>query len=95
MTHTLIQRELSALIASGIMRKLVLHRSLTIGRCGELAGSGGEIALIPLSAYTSLHSPHNLLRFSKWIDGPGRSSVSISHPSPRSGCHERGNQESY
>ena len=47
MTHTLIERELSTLIASGIIRKLALHGSSTIGRGGELAGSGGEIALTP------------------------------------------------
>ena len=68
-THTLIERELSTLIASGVIRKLVLRGSSTSGRGGEVTGSGGEIGLILSSTYTNLLSSHNLGEFSKWIDG--------------------------
>jgi len=80
-THTLIERELSDLIASGFIRKLSLRGSSTRGRGGEVTGSGGEIGLVLSSTYSTLLSSHNLGEFSKWITGPGRTAVSISHSS--------------
>lgn len=78
-THTLIERELSTLIASGVIRKLVLRGSSTSGQGGEVTGSGGEIGLILSSTYTKLLSPHNLGGFSKWINAAGCTAVSTSH----------------
>src|SRR5271169_385555 len=77
-THTLIERELSTLIASGIICKLVLRGSSSDGRGGEVTGTGGEIGLILSSAFTSL-IPSDLPSFSSWIQGPGRTVVSVSH----------------
>src|SRR5436190_21592977 len=79
-THTLIERELSTLIASGFIRKLVLRGSST-RRGGEVTGSGGDIGLIISSTYTTLLSSHNLGEFSNWVNGPGRPMVSTSHSS--------------
>src|SRR6266496_1995728 len=80
-THTLIERELSTLIASGVIRKLVLRGSSPTGRGGEVTGSGGDIGLILSSTYTALLSSQNLGEFSNWITGPGRTIVCTSHSS--------------
>jgi hypothetical protein len=81
-THTLIERELSTLIASGVIRKLVLRGTSADGRGGEVTGVGGDFGLILSSTYTNLLSLHRtyLNEFSKWIENAGRNVVSISHP---------------
>lgn len=77
-THTLIERELSTLIGAGVIRKLVLRGSSSSGRGGEVTGTGGDTGLILSSIFISLLPPE-LATFSTWINGPGRSVVSISH----------------
>jgi Serine-threonine protein kinase 19 len=79
-THTLIEREVSTLIASGVIRKFLLRGASVEGRGGEVNGAGGDYGLLLSSVYTSLLAPHTaeLKEFSKWITGPGRTVLSIS-----------------
>lgn len=81
-THTLIERELSALVEKGILRKLILRGSVEGGQGGEVTGAGGgDFGLILSSSYLSLLSSHSsqLDNFTTWIQGPGRTTVAISH----------------
>jgi Serine-threonine protein kinase 19 len=80
-THTLIERELSNLIMSGVVRKLLLRGSSADGRGGEVTGAGGDVGLLLSSTYASLLSPHatSLPEFTNWINSSGRTGVSISH----------------
>jgi Serine-threonine protein kinase 19 len=88
-THTLIERELSTLISSGIIRKLVLRGSSSEGKGGEVTGVGGEFGLILSSNYMNLLSFHpNLVEFSKWVQDQGRNIVRISHSDLISQVHE-------
>ena len=79
--HTLIERELSTLIASGVVRKLLLRGSSADGRGGEVTGMGGEFGLVLQETYSSLISPHSLElhAFAKWHEDAGHLVVSISH----------------
>jgi hypothetical protein len=79
-THTLIERELSTLIDSGHIRKLLLRGS-TDGNGGQVTGAGGEVALLPSSTYISLLQSFGDVfgGFPTWLAGPGKSAVSISH----------------
>lgn len=79
--HTLIERELSALIASGVVRKLLLRGSSADGRGGEVTGMGGEIGLVLQETYSSLISHHSLElpAFAKWHEDGGHLVVSIPH----------------
>ena len=80
-THTLIEREVSSLIASGTIRKLQLRGSAAEGRGGEVSGAGGDFGLILSETYTMLLMSHTseLASFAKWIAETGRTVVSISH----------------
>jgi hypothetical protein len=79
-THTLIERELSTLIASGFLRKLLLRGS-SDKNGGQVTGAGGEVGLLLSSTYLSLLNSHGSLfgSFPVWVAGPGKSIVSISH----------------
>jgi Serine-threonine protein kinase 19 len=80
-THTLIERELSNLISTGVIRKLLLRGSSADGKGGEVTGAGGEFGLILSSTYKSMLdlSKSDFGGFEKWVEGPGRSVLSISH----------------
>ena len=79
-THTLIEREISTLIASGVIRKLLLRGASADGR-GEVTGAGGNYGLVLSSVYTSWLTSYtsDLMEFSKWITGSGCTVLSISH----------------
>src|SRR5271169_596647 len=90
-THTLIEREVSSLIASGTVRKIQLRGSAAEGRGGEVSGAGGDFGLILSETYTILLMSHvgELTSFTKWAAETGRTVVSISH----SGLVTQGVQE--
>lgn len=81
-THTLIERELSQLIAQGHIRKLLLRASSPLGKCGQVTGAGGEFGLILIDAFNTLLHPHScdLPTFTTWTQAESsRSVVSVSH----------------
>ena len=82
-THTLIEREVSSLIASGTVRKLQLRGGAAEGRGGEVSGVGGDFGLILSETYSMILRPYaaELASFVKWIPEAGRTVVSISHAS--------------
>jgi len=82
-THTLIEREVSLLIASGTLRKLQLRGSAADGGGGEISGAGGDFGLILSETYSMILAPHaaKLASFTNWIAEAGRTVVSISHSS--------------
>jgi len=80
-THTLIEREVSSLIASGTVRKIQLRGSAAEGRGGEVSGAGGDFGLILSETYSGMLEPHTteLASFATWIAEAGRTVVSVSH----------------
>src|SRR5277367_4303389 len=80
-THTLIEREVSSLIASGAVRKLQMRGSAAEGRGGEVSGAGGDFGLVLSETYSMMLAPHKaeLASFAIWIAEAGRTVVSISH----------------
>jgi hypothetical protein len=82
-THTLIERELSTLISSGIVRKLILRGSSADGRGGEVTGAGGDVGLITASTYHYLIESHGPIfgGYPTWLTNAGRTAVSVSHSS--------------
>jgi Serine-threonine protein kinase 19 len=80
-THTLIERDLSALIFNGIIRKIILRGSVESGKGGDVTGLGGDVGLILSSTFQDLLSSHGAVfqTFAKWVEGLGRGTVAISH----------------